>query len=57
MNETAPRVIKIPAKPESVRQEEDRRRPHQIGLPLRPQHGGLPLLHTGAQGAGHRRHL
>lgn len=34
-----------------------RRRPHQISLPLRSQHGGLPLLHTGAQGAGHRRHL
>ena len=24
---------------------------------LRPEHSGLPLLHTGAQGAGHRRHL
>ena len=122
MNETAPRVIKIPAKPESVRQaelqrqlrvaaycrvstkEEDQansyevqreyytdkimsnpvwtmagifadkgitgtsvkkredfmrmiRHCRQISLPLRPQHGGLPLLHTGAQGAGHRRHL
>ena len=37
--------------------EEDRCRPHQISLPLRPQYSGLPLLHTGAQGAGHRRHL
>ena len=37
--------------------EEDRRCPHQVGLPFRPQHGGLPLLYTGAQGAWHCRHL
>lgn len=37
--------------------EENRRCPHQVSLPLRPEHSGLPLLHTGAQGAGHRRHL
>ena len=100
MNETAPRVIKIPAKPESEwktdsqrqlrvaaycrvsTKEEDQANSYEVqkeyytdkimsnsawtmagifadkgGIPLRPQHGGLPLLHTGSQGAGHRRHL
>lgn len=52
-----PKLTKLHRYDPPLPPEEDRRRPHQIGLPLRPQHGGLPLLHTGTQGAGHRRHL
>lgn len=39
------------------RQKKNRCDPDQVGLPLLPQHGGLPLLYPGAQTARHRSHL
>ena len=44
------RMIRLPP-------EENRCHPDQIGLPLLPQYGGLPLLYPGAQTTWHRSHL